>query len=244
MKFTNNKNGLIWYHALCLDMLLDTSFTIVSYETCENFYTEEISTLRKDGHQEARARFYANLLLWNIRHKIHEMAEVLMINLATCFSIEGENSFNNTFTTLRVLEILTIQLSDSIVDRNMILFEFYDKELQSIIKLKSSASKYSNFFAERLELHRIHFELVKKFDVKHLCKLDKLMEMALKSKNHCAYDIIRHSKSCWKHELRRELYYFWINHSTKTTELNFHKLMNIDNRIFPYSLPIPKSGNF
>lgn len=242
MKFTNDSNGLIWYHALCMDMLLDTSLTIIPYETCDQFYMSVLTTRSNDGAHEALARFFANLLLWNIRHNIQEMAHMWMNQLETCFSIEVESSFNNMFTGLRVMEALTIQLSLSIADRNLTLFEHYDNEMLKIIKVMRLALKCNKYVVERFELHRIHFELVKKFDMKHLKKLGKLMDKALKSKNYCAYDIIKHSGRSWENKLISD--HFWINQSTCYNQINLNKFISKTDRIFPFSLPIPKSGNF
>ena len=244
MKFTNDKNGLIWYHALCLDFILDTSLTIIPYDACDQFYFNEKLSFWKEGCPEALSRFFANLLLWNIRHGIHEMANVWMEKLKSAFSTGVESSFNSTFTGLRVMEALTIQLSNSITDRNLTLFEHYDKEINLISKVMKSALKCSNCFIERYELHKIHFELVKKFDERHLSRLDKLMDMAIENQNHCAYDIIKHSKRAWKNELRSELHYFWINYSTQQNQINFNTFSYSNDRIFPFSLVIPKSGNF
>lgn len=238
MKFTNDKNGLIWYHALCLDMLLDTSLTITPYEACYQFYLSEITTLWVDGHPEARARFFANLLLWNVRHEVYEMAHVWAGKLETCFSIEAESSFNNTFTGLRIMEALTIQLSHALVDRDLTLFEHYDREMQQIIKWMEAATRNCNCFADRFHLQRIHFELVKKFDEKLLSKLDKLMNMAHKNKNHCAYDMIMHHKRAWRNELRTDVHNFWTNHSTIGSQIELGKLASTTDRIFPFSLPI------
>lgn len=225
-------------------MLLDTSLTIIPYETCDQYYTMEKTTFWKNGRAEARARFFANLLLWSIRHEIHEMAQVWMGNLETCFSIEVESSFNNKFTGLRVMEALTIQMSISIEERNLTLFEHYDTEMQDIIKVMALALKRSDCFVELFELHQIHFELVKKFNEKHLNRLDKLMRVALRSKNYCACDVIKHSKRSWQLELDDGAQNFWIRHSSKHNQINIDKFISNTERVFPYTLPLSKSGNF
>lgn len=243
MKLIDNKNGILWYHALGMDMLLDTSFTIVPYMTCHHYFLNERTTIHKDGTSESLARFFANLLLWCIRHDIHELAQMWMKNLAMCFAIEPHCSINNTFTGLRVLEAHTIQLAFAIKDRNIDKFQHFNNEIKQFLKMMKLALKTSNCFGDRFELHKLHFELVKRFSEKRLKKLDKLLSMALKNKNYCAYDIIRHTQRSWKCELTLKMQEFWISSSSKENAVNLNKFVFVD-RILPYSLPIPRSGNF
>lgn len=244
MRYMNDRNGLIWYYALSMDMLLDTSLTVETYEACDKFFLNEITTFHKDGEPEAKSRFFANLLLWCVRHKVDEMAQIWQEHLNTMhYKLESRSSLNSTFTGLRIMEALTLQLSFVIEDRNMDLFEYYDEELKGLIKLMNSKSRISNCFSERFELHRIHLKLVKKFDANHFKKLNKLMDQALKKKNNCSYDIIKHNQRSWTCQLPAEAQNFWMKHSTASNRLNLC-MMVFPDRIFPYSLPIPKSGNF
>lgn len=243
MKFTDDKNGIIWYHALSMDMMMDTSLTIVSYDTCEQYYLNEVTTFHKDGTPESLARFFSNLLLWSIRHRIHEIAQVWMKNLALCFSIEPKSSINNTFTGLRVMEAFTIQLLIADKNRNLDLFQYFNNEMKKIIIMMSLPLKNSKCFVERYELHRIHFDIVKKFKEKRLKELDEILNMALTNKNYCAYDIIKHTQRSWKCELPTNIQDFWINHTSKENEINLSKC-SYNDRIFPFSLPIPRSGSF
>ena len=56
--------GLTWYYALCLDIQLDTGYTIVHYHKCERFYLDRFDTLDINNDVYALARFYTNLWLW------------------------------------------------------------------------------------------------------------------------------------------------------------------------------------
>lgn len=242
MKFTNNKNGTIWYHALSLDMLLDTSFTIVSYETCNRYFLSEVTTFHKDGTRESLARFFANLLLWSTRHEVYEISFVWMENLARCFTIETQSSINDKFTGLRVMEAFTIQLTFAIKDRNVESFLHYNNEIQQIVKLMSQSFKNCKCFFERFELQRMHFEMVKKFKEKKLKNFEKLLNLALQNKNYCAYDIIIHTQRSWMCKLTSIMQDFWINHSLNENEINLNEYACTD-RIFPFSLPLSRSGN-
>lgn len=242
MKMTNDKNGQIWYHALCMDVLLDTSLTIESYEECDLFHTREIATFDKEGHLEARARFFANLLLWSVRHSFHGIARIWRQHLADCFSLEPCSSINNTFTGLRLVEALTIQLGFAVEDKNLHLFSHLNKELIDLMKVLESALKITKCFTERFELHKLHHQQVMKFEVKRMKKLDNLLGLSIENQNFYSLDLIQHTKRSWNHLMSSEQENFWIDHSTNERSLSLKKAFYFD-RVFPYSLPIPMSGN-
>lgn len=243
MKVMNDKNGMIWYHALCLDVLLDTGFTIVSYEDCSQFYLKEITTIRQDGTPEALSRFFANLLLWSIRHGVFEISQVWLAHLKQFFTMEPHGSLNNVFTGLRVIEALILQLAFAIEDRNIELFTYFDQKLKGLTRIVKIALKVPNCFKERFELQLLHFELVKRFKKKNLKQLKNMKEKAVKNLNYLSLELIKHSERTWKCELTPAIRNFWINHSSKANAISLSQI-DFPDRIFPYSLPIPKSGSF
>lgn len=60
----SNRTGIIWYYALCMDVVLDTCYRVITYEECENFYLDETSSFRSPVNSNASSRFYANMWLW------------------------------------------------------------------------------------------------------------------------------------------------------------------------------------
>lgn len=64
VKHNEDRTGLTWYYALCLDVLLDTSFTIAPFNACMEFYMENIEILSCLEDSFAISRFYANMWLW------------------------------------------------------------------------------------------------------------------------------------------------------------------------------------
>jgi hypothetical protein len=128
-------NSLIWYHALSLDFLLDTTLTITPYEVCNQFYQNEMTSLIGNDHYEASARFCVNCWLWNLRHGRHETAKVWKEKLVNCLEIYSHSSITSTFTTVRVVEALTLQLAFVIEERNMDLTKTVESELKTVKKL-------------------------------------------------------------------------------------------------------------
>lgn len=66
MMNNNDLTGLTWYYALSMDILLDTSLTVASYNQCKQFYLEHIELLSWLPDNRAIARFYANMWLWYV----------------------------------------------------------------------------------------------------------------------------------------------------------------------------------
>lgn len=243
MKLANNLNGLVWYHALSMDLLLETSFTALSYKECDLFFLRNITTIHTDASPEAQSRLFANMLLWSVRHEIYEMSQIWSENLFESFSGDRENSPNQTFTGLRVMEALVLQLVYAIEDRDSTLFVHFDDEIKKIEKQLKSATEISKYFKERFELHRLHFKVVKKFESKSLRKLERLEKMSVKNQNFNASNLIKHTKKLWKRELPDEIEHFWINHSPEVNSLYLNDF-SLPERIFPFSLPLPKTVNF
>lgn len=183
------------------------------------------------------------MLLWSVRHEIYEMTQVWSENFLLSFEIDRNHSVNQTFTGLRVMEALTLQLVHAINDRDSTLFAHFTDEVNKIDKRLSKAVKVSKCFKERFELHRMHFKLVNKFDIKLLKKLDKLKKTAIKSQNFTTFYLLNHMGKVWRGELPAKIEKFWNNHSTKENSLNLQDI-SLPVRIFPFSLPLPKSENF
>jgi hypothetical protein len=236
MKMKKDLNALIWYHALSLDFLLDTTLTITPYEVCNQFYQNEMTALIGNDHYEASARFYVNCWLWNLRHERLEAAKVWKEKLANCLEIYSHSSITSTFTTVRVVEALTLQLAFVIEEKNMDLMKTVESELKSVKKLLTS-SNGSKFSETRLRLHQIHYEMLKSFNENSLKKLDKLAEEALSNKKYMTLEIIKHTQLLWRGELPSNIENFWNNHSTEKTALE----VEAPDRVFPFSLRLPKS---
>lgn len=243
MRIANNMNGLVWYYALGLDLLMETSFTAVSYKECDLFFLKHLTTFHKVSSSEAQSRFFANMLLWSARHGIYEMVQVWTENLLLSFDIDREKSINQTFTGLRVMEALTLQLVYAIDHRDSTLYAYFNGEVKKIEKRLSVAVEVSKCFKERLELHRIHFKLVKKIDRNSLHKLERLKETSIKNQNFTTFTIINHSQGVWRREYPIEIEKFWINHSTDENPINLIDI-TLPERIFPFSLPLPQSEIF
>lgn len=231
---------MIWYHAMCLDLLLDATMTVVPYEACRQFYLTEMADLTEKTHPKACARFYANCMLWNMRHGDYEIAEFWKKKLMKEFEVSKANAIIETVTGLRLIESLTLEASRFI--GNDTKLQEIENELDNVAKLVKFGVKHAKLFAERAKLHRMHLKMVKKFNEEKFEKLDKLEDGALKSLDYLTADIIKHTKKVWEGRLRMNVMNFWVNHSTQRDPLTIFQLF-FSGRVFPFSLPLNYDKN-
>lgn len=191
----DDENGLIWYYALAMDLLLDTCHSIITYEECFNFYLELVTSSHyNDKNQEAVSRFIANFWLWSIRNDMRERSERLMEGLRARFKLSTHSTVNDAFTGIRVLEALTLQYLTAIKTKNTAS----QSSLHSLIVRYLNILKYyvklsEQCFHERLHLHELHFEMINGEISANLFvrRLNKLMEKSLTKKNHFVFNYIR-----------------------------------------------------
>lgn len=117
VKNNDDRTGITWFYALSLDVLLDTSFTIVSPGQCMTFYMENRDVLSYLNDQFAITRFYANMWLWCVRTKLWASAHVFYAKVKESFDMCKYDSSLNTMTSLRVLEALILTLVKSVENR-------------------------------------------------------------------------------------------------------------------------------
>lgn len=235
MKAKNKINGMIWYHSMCLDLLLDATLTVVSYEDCCRFFMSQMAKF-SGFDREACSRFYANCMLWNMRHGCFEVAMYWKRKLLNEFVFKKENSITGTLTGLRLLEVLALEMVYYIEIEDEEAFLKVETEIEVVTQLVSMGVKNSNLYKERLKLHRLHFKMLKNFDVKEIEKLKNLEKQALKSKDFLAIGIIKFTDLCWRQKLSANIENYWLHHSTEKTSLNVHQISSSD-RLFPFSLP-------
>lgn len=225
-------DGLLWYFALSMDMLLDTGFTIRPYDECNEFFERNLT-----ADDEAYSRLGANLMLFRVRHKVQDVT-------STCNIMDRsvEMTLNGIFTGLRVMETLTLQFANALENKNSNLVLLLQEKTHKLIKELSTALKVVKCFDERFVLHRTHFAIVGKFNTKHLKSLEKLLAVALKNKNFCSLDIIQHTLRLWRRELSPEQENFWLKISIKERALHLLEVQ-FDDRVFPFSLPLTPSAS-
>lgn len=140
-------------------------------------------------------------------------------------------------TGLRVMETLNLQMIRSIDTRNVNSFKYFENELKKIVKTMDVLVKVTKCLQVRYQLHIIHSHHLKKTEDKNIEKLIKLKELALKMNDFCTYDILLHTIQLWQCNLSNHEKTQWQDYGRCTNDVFYS-----DDRIYPFSLKIPKSG--
>lgn len=159
--------GLIWYHALAMDFLLDTGKTLETFENCKKFYFRNV--LGREIDDESLQRLQANFLTFSSRQNQHE--KNAWIKKLETFKLGEKSSLNQYFTALRLYESRDFRYG-----------------------IKSSLKNTKNipqFLKVRFSLLNIQFEsiIMKRNGI--LKRLDDLKKNAVKSRNFLCIDLIR-----------------------------------------------------
>lgn len=137
------------------------------------------------------------------------------------------------------MEALNLQMIRSIDTRNVNSFQYYENEMKKIMRTMKVLVDATKCLQARYQLLMTYFHHLKKVDNKNIEKLIKLKELALKMNDYCTYDILLHTIQLWKCKLPNHAKTQWEDQGR-----NVYDLFYSDDRIYPFSLEIPKSGQF
>lgn len=198
LKETSEKNtdrsGLIWFYALCLEIHLDTGYSIISYKNCLKFRTDELESNKHFINDlNSIRRFYANLFLFCVRRGNWESGKIWENEFNEFFILLPEDLDINVLTALRALEGKLLKLIFAIETRNLYLIVSVEKDIKKLIK----GIKISLTISKSLRIHfamlKIYYKQIRKFSKRNILKMKKLVQIA-KAHNFVVYeDILTHN---------------------------------------------------
>lgn len=193
MKQQDNFTGLTWYYGLCMDVTLDTSLTIVSFEECKQFYLENIEHFARLIDKQATVRFFANLLLWAERKNYWEESYVFFEHVHETFKFSSNDTCTNILNAIRILEALILSLINTLYSRNVQLIKEIELEIRHYLAAIEHALPVIKYYTNRFLLLRAYFYQVIKFNYKNIYVLELAMTQALETGSFIAYEMIRHN---------------------------------------------------
>lgn len=137
------------------------------------------------------------------------------------------------------METLNLQMIRSIDNSNVNSFNYFENEMKKIVKTMDILVKVTKCLQVRYQLHITHYHHLMKTEDKNIEKLIKLKERALKMNDFCTYDILLHTIQLWECNLSNYDKTQWQDNGRSTNDVFYS-----DDRIYPFSLQIPKSGQF
>lgn len=233
----DDKNGLVWFYALAIDLILDTCHSIVTYDECYKFFLDSTSSTIYEGQEhEASVRFKANFWLWSIRNDMIERSEGLMELINAKFKLHS-HSINDAMSGIRVTEALILHYLKAMETKNISLQLFLARLIKYYLNiLKYDVKSSRHCFHERLLLLELHFEMInQKFSKKFVTQMSMLEQQALMKKDYFVFNYIRYLKFnlCRSGKVKN----YW-------KELNMMKIISYpQQRIIFYILPFNSTTN-
>lgn len=185
-----DRSGLIWFYALCLEIHLDTGYSITSYKNCLKFYTDELESNKHFINDlNSIRRFYANLFLFCVRRGNWESGKTWENEFNDNFISLPEDLDVNVLTALRALEGKLLKLVLAMETRDLFLVVSLEKDIKKLIE----GIKISRTISSSLRIHfamlKIYYKQIKKFKKRNILKMKKLVQIA-KAYNFIVYEDI------------------------------------------------------
>uniref|UniRef100_A0A182M8Z2 Guanylate cyclase domain-containing protein n=1 Tax=Anopheles culicifacies TaxID=139723 RepID=A0A182M8Z2_9DIPT len=259
------RTGQIWYYAICLDVLLDTSCCIESYRRCENFYFKNRESFLTQRNGFASARLFANLWLWCVRYGAWVAADNWLVLLRENFALSVHDSTININTAIRIVEGMVLTLIYHIEARNTAQIRRVRACIETLLGSVEQALSINRNHVARFELMRIYYRQVVDPDGGDVRRqLATAAKRAQSRNDHLCHDHIQHTAKFWYRELPPALETFWLDHAAGSDRIDgasrnqsfaAGSLFGISNeqlydygscimnheRIYPYSMPLPRA---
>ncbi|XP_063706141.1 adenylate cyclase type 10-like [Culicoides brevitarsis] len=243
VKNNEDRTGLTWHYALCLDILLDASFMIVPFHVCMTFYMENIEILSHLQDPFGISRFYSNMWLWCVRTKSWASAQIFYENIQKKFNLSIYDSSDNLMTAIRVLEALILTFLRAMETRNLVSMEEIETEIRKLMKSIEEALVDKNYHGERFILLRTYFSQITNYKLldQNLFVLRTTASNCLITGNFYIYEMICHHIRAWSKSLPSEFETFWTTFATEKHDerYSYEEWCKTGKRLFPFTLPMP-----
>lgn len=189
-----DRSGLIWFYALCLDIHLDTGYSIISYKNCLKFHTDELESNKHFINDlNSIRRFYANLLLICVRRENWESGKFWENEFNEFFALLPEDLNVNVLTALRALEGKLLEFIYAIESRSLYMIISLQKRIENLIKGIRSCRTMDSSLRIHFTMLRIYYKQIRKFNEGNISKMIKLLKRA-KAHSFLLYkDILTHN---------------------------------------------------
>ncbi|XP_053691913.1 adenylate cyclase type 10-like [Sabethes cyaneus] len=252
-----------WYYAIAMDILLDTSCCIETYKSCESFFLKNREALGYQPDACCVTRLYADLWLWCVRYEAWEAADAWMDKLQEVFVLTAHDSMINVHTAIRVLEGFILTLVSKVEARDILAIVRLQAEIEKLIANIEDALDISRCHEAKYKLLKIYYKEVIQPKNQVSQKLTSLRKLAFSRNDYLCAEKILHTMQFWRCGLPTRIETFWLDHcsidsslseqdgettadETSSSERRYNYVNCILNyeRIYPYSLPLPRARYF
>ncbi|XP_018341276.1 PREDICTED: adenylate cyclase type 10-like, partial [Trachymyrmex septentrionalis] len=234
-----DKSGRTWYYAMCADVQLDTGLTVLSFQNCVKYYSQEGENIISIHDPEAERRYFTSMWLWCIRTQKWEATKVWSSRNITAESEMDEHKVAATITALKKLEGLLILYVKEVTNRNINALQTLTEIKHEFRRIKSM-TKIVKIAVPRYMLMKAYYYMIQLQKSAAMKMLQKTKKLCIKVDNRMIYAWATHCQQDWLGAISFIHKDLWID---RTRELRdeWDEINANDSKIIPYTFPLLKS---
>ncbi|XP_053973137.1 adenylate cyclase type 10-like [Hylaeus volcanicus] len=234
-----DKSGRTWYYALCADVHLDTGITILSFQSCEEYFLREGETMISLRDPEAERRYFTSMWLWCIRTEQWEASRVWGSKNVGDGVIMDEHMVAAATTSLKKLEGLLILYVHKLNSRNVDA-AITMREIQSMFKKIKAMIKISKLIIPRYMMLKAYYCMIKFRRGAAMKLLKQLKAFCLKEENRMMYTWAVHYEKVWSGRLSSIEKDMWKTISTNDMHPEWTEINANQSNMVVFTFPLPK----
>ncbi|XP_078052180.1 adenylate cyclase type 10 [Augochlora pura] len=232
-----DKSGRTWYYALCADLQLDTGITLLSFQSCEQYYLREGESMISLYDPEAERRYFISMWLWCIRTGQWEASKIWERKSVTETSIMDEHIVAATITALKRLEGLLILYVHKINSRNVDAATTLS-QIKNLFKEMKTMTKIVKIAIPRYMLLKAYYYMINFRRNVAMKLLKRLKKTCVKAENQMIFTWALHFEKVWSGGTSEVLNDRWKQIAEKKidkwSEINVNELSMV---VFTFPLP-------
>ncbi|XP_076547074.1 adenylate cyclase type 10 [Osmia lignaria lignaria] len=239
-------SAITWYHALCLECILDAGMIVKSYRSCFNFYLSTYASKFKScvlRDPQSFSRLVTCLAIWQLRMNM-VVNEALVEDVDEYTEGINYDNFSQIYNCVKGLECYMLILKRRInIKRSSDLFDRVHN-IKTLIKIVQESSNHAKFVKPFLHLLQAYMELLR--GRKGPCHnyLHTAHKCATSQGNKMILAWIEQNKRTWKEANFNNMAQYWVEHVGAEDAIRWQEIhkfgMNAWSTIM-FPLPVPDS---
>nr|XP_034172604.1 adenylate cyclase type 10-like isoform X1 [Osmia lignaria] len=237
-----DKSGLTWYYALCADVHLDTGLTVLSFDSCEQYFLREGEQMISFHDPEAERRYFTSMWLWCVRTEQWEAAKVWSGRSVESAPIMDEHIVAATMTSCKKLEGLLVLYVHKINSRNVDA-TITMRQIEHMLKELKKTVKIVRIMIPRYMLLKGYYYMIQFRKNTALKMLKRLKKVCQKMENKMIYTWAMHCEKAWSGRISPVQEDLWKEISQSQMKIKWDEINVNDSNMVSFTFPLPKYSN-
>ncbi|XP_053615027.1 adenylate cyclase type 10-like [Plodia interpunctella] len=229
-----------WYYFYAIIILLDTGYCVEPYSACEKFYIKKGDAILRSKSPEAAWNYFVGMWLITIRIGAWERSILWEEKIK---KLQGNLKYEKyefgTMIVVRLLEGMLITLVREMSNRNIKKTILLEDSVSKMLSDLKTACNRAPMFAPRYYLLLAYFDYIRGKKMRAFSHINKSIDLARTNAHAPLMYWGEHTRDHWKGTLPKNLENYWIEHVEPDNLLDYRDF-DPNNKIVPYTLPLPK----